>query len=263
MNIKIHDDQNIKIYRQDQYCWNFLLPQVPAWFHTALTLRYYRLQAPLDMFPPLFGAQDTGRRACVSFFFKGFSFASQDLHLSPGPTTHLAFPFPQPPKDDPTTSVAFLGLSFEATLFFFFFFTVVLPVVFPFSSDDFSSISSFVFHTVGTPSHSNPAWGKVSVFLPSGNVEFVRTKALDLCFIFLVDLWNYEDVWRDLDLASVILGPQKSPLFLTPSWRACWLQSTSSTHLLGCFILTFFLNAFSCPQADNTTSRKCGTKKSA
>lgn len=147
----------------------------------------------------------------------------------PWPITHLVFPCPQSPKDTPPTSVTFLeGLSSEAYL---------TPSPFPLvsilisqdwrlfkisfyyctfcglsSSDDFSSISSFVFHMVGTPSPSNPAWGKVSVLPPSGNVEFVWLKALDSYnLIFLLDLWNYEDVWRDLDLASVILGPRSSP----------------------------------------------------
>lgn len=111
---------------------------------------------------------------------------------------------------------------------------------------------------VGTPLPSNPAWGKVSVLPPSGNVEFVWLKALDLYnLIFLVDLWNYEDVWRDLDLASVILGPRSSPC----NWP---LMECADSKALSYWVASFWPSSWvpfpvlglTTPQEENMTQKK-------
>lgn len=89
MNIKIHDDQNTLIYRQDEYCQNFLLPQVPASFHTALLWGVMFSRAPVKWFPHSLGPKALGEGIMCLFYFGACSFASQDLHLSPGPSRIL------------------------------------------------------------------------------------------------------------------------------------------------------------------------------
>lgn len=179
MNIKIHDDQNIKIYRQDQYCWNFWLPQVLAWFHTALLWGESAPELPFRCFPHNLGPKALGEGFMCLFYLEGFSFASKDF-ISPLAHRPSCFSIPVVSKGrlsyrcclsrtgtwGPTHTQPF---SFrqgrtcqEARLFLY----CCTSRIFLFHSDGFSPISSFFFHTVGPLPALSPSWKKSLFFCP-------------------------------------------------------------------------------------------------